>query len=107
MKSRLLISIVVTLVLSMLFSTSDAHACTCIALTEREAFEKSSASFVGSPLKIEFTSDRSNLVTFQIERPIKNISEDMTKITLTTPVQDSACGYSFENNTRYLIHAQE
>jgi len=47
------------------------------------------------------------MVTFQIEKPIKNISVGMTEITLTTPIQESVCGYNFENNTKYLVHVIE
>jgi len=86
---------------------SDVYACSCIGLTEQEALEKSFASFVGVPIKIEFSSGHNNIVTFQIEKPIKNISADMTEITLTTPTYGPACGYNFENNTRYLVHVRE
>ena len=46
-----------------------AYACSCIEMTEQEALEGSFASFVGSPVKTEFASDHSNLVTFQFEMP--------------------------------------
>jgi len=84
--------------------THDAYACSCIALTEQEALEKSFASFVGVPIKIESPSGFNNIVTFQIERPIKNIGENITEITIITSSSSAACGYNFENNTRYLVH---
>lgn len=84
--------------------THDAHACSCIEITELQALEKSSASFIGTPVKIESPSGYQNIVTFQIERPIKNIAESTTEITVITHAQGSACGYVFESNIRYLVH---
>ena len=85
----------------------DAHACSCIETTELEALERSSASFVGTPTKIESTHRYTNQVTFEIERSIKNIAGNTTEIMLTTPSHGPACGYRFENNTRYLVHTHE
>ena len=42
-----------------------------------------------------------NFITFEIEKPIKNISKNITQITVITHAQESVCGYHFENNTRY------
>ena len=50
----------------------DACACSCIESTEQEALERSVASFVGTTTKIESTYEYANLVTFEIENPIKN-----------------------------------
>ena len=88
-----------------LISTSqDAHACSCVETTELQALERSSASFVGTPVKIESPSGFNNIVTFQVERPIKNIEDGITELVVITHAQSSACGYNFENNTRYLVH---
>ncbi|MCH9659109.1 hypothetical protein K0U27_10580 [archaeon] len=86
---------------------NDAYACSCAQLTEQEALDLSFASFVGVPTKIESTHVYTNQVTFEIEKPVKNIVQNMTEITLTTPSQGPACGYHFENNTRYLVHTHE
>ena len=97
--------------MAVIFSASpilhDVYACSCIEITEKEALERSFVSFIGTPTEIESTYGYTNLVTFEIEKPIKNIVKNMTEITLTTPSQDSACGYDFENNTRYLVHVHE
>ena len=85
----------------------DVYGCSCAILTNEEALEDSFASFVGIPTKIESSHGYTNRVTFEIEKPIKNIAQDMTEITLTTPSQGPACGYRFENNTRYLVHTHE
>ena len=90
-----------------LFSINYAFACSCIQSTEKEDLERSYASFVGTPTKIESLHGYTNQVTFEIEKPIKNIAQNMTEITLTTPSQGPACGYNFENNTRYLVHTHE
>lgn len=82
----------------------DAYACSCVEITELQALEKSYASFVGTPVKIESPSGFNNIVTFQIERPVKNIAEGTTELVVITHVQGSACGYNFEDNTRYLVH---
>ena len=81
----------------------DVYGCSCAVLTDEEALEDSFTSFVGTPTKIESSHGYTNRVTFEIEKPIKNIAQDMTEITLTTPSQGPACGYHFENNTRYLV----
>ena len=85
-------------------NVNHAHACSCAAITDQEALEKSFASFVGTPIKIESPSGLSNIVTFQIEKPIKNIDENTTEIAIITSVHSASCGYNFENNTRYLVH---
>jgi hypothetical protein len=74
-------------------------------ITEKEALENSVLSFIGIPIKIESPFGYTNLVTFQIEKPLKNIPDNKTQITVRTPTQDSACGYHFDTLTRYLIHA--
>ena len=84
--------------------THDAYACSCIEITELQALEKSFVSFVGTPIKIESPSGFNNIVTFHIERPIKNIAEDTIEVTIITSTQESACGYNFEGNTRYLVN---
>jgi hypothetical protein len=83
----------------------DAHACSCVETTELQAFERSSISFVGTPIKMESTTGFNNIVTFQVERPIKNIEEGTTELVVITHTQGSACGYNFDGNTRYLVHA--
>lgn len=87
--------------------THDAYACSCIEITDLQALEKSSASFVGTPVKIESQSGFNNIVTFHIERPIKNIAENITEIIIITSTQESACGYNFESNTRYLVNTYD
>ena len=82
----------------------DAHACSCIETTELEALERSFASFIGTPVRIESTSGFSNIVTFQVERPVKNIAEGTTELVVITHSQSSACGYNFDGNARYLVH---
>ena len=86
---------------------NEAYACSCEALTEQEALNRSFASFVGTPARIESTHGYTNIVTFEIEKPVKNISKNMTEIILATPTQGSACGYGFSNNTKYLVHTHE
>ena len=82
----------------------NAYACSCIETTELQALERSSASFIGTPVKIESSSGFSNIVTFQVERPVKNIAEGITELTVITRAEGSACGYNFESNIRYLVH---
>ena len=82
----------------------DAHACSCVETTELQALERSSASFVGAPINIESPSGLNNIVTFQVERPIKNIEDGITELVVITHAQSSACGYNFDGNTRYLVH---
>ena len=84
--------------------TPEAFACSCIEITEQHALEKSFLSFIGVPVKIESPTGYHNIVTFQIEKSIKNIAENITEITVITSTQESACGYNFVNNIRYLIH---
>ena len=84
--------------------THDAYACSCAVTTDQESFEKSFSSFIGVPIKIESPTGYQNIVTFQIERPVKNIAENITEITIITSGSSAACGYNFENNTRYLVH---
>lgn len=84
--------------------THDAYACSCALMTEQQSLEKSFSSFIGVPIKIESSTGYQNIVTFQIERPIKNIAENITEITIITSSSSAACGYNFENNTRYLVH---
>ena len=65
--------LVMMLLIFVVFSVSCmeyAFACSCALLTEQEALENSFASFVGTPIKIESPSGFSNIVTFQIEKPI-------------------------------------
>jgi len=98
---------IIMLMIAGLFLVSnshDVHACSCIETTELEALERSSASFIGTPVKIESTSGFSNIVTFQVERPVKNIAEGITELAVITNTQGSACGYNFEGNARYLVH---
>ena len=85
-------------------TVDDAYACSCALITDKEALEKSFVSFVGTPIKIESPSGFNNIITFQIEKPIKNILENMTHIIIITNAQSSACGYNFKNSTRYLVH---
>jgi hypothetical protein len=85
-------------------NSHDVHACSCIETTELQALERSSTSFIGTPVKIESPLGFNNIVTFQVERPIKNMEEGITKVTVITHAQDSACGYNFEGNSRYLVH---
>ena len=107
MTSRLFFILVISVIFSVSPIFHDAYACSCIEITEQEALERSFSSFIGVPIKIESPTGHQNIVTFQIERPIKNIEKNMTEITLTTPSQGPACGYNFENNTRYLVHTHE
>ena len=97
------------LIIGIVFTyfVSEAYACSCAVLTDEKALEESFASFVGTPTRIESTHGYTNRVTFEIEKPIKNIAQNMTEITLITPSQGPACGYHFENNTRYLVHTHE
>ena len=105
MKTRTFPIIMFLIVGFFLISTShDVHACSCVETTELQALERSSASFVGTPVKIESPSGFNNIVTFQVERPIKNIEDDITELVVITHAQGSACGYNFEENTRYLVH---
>ena len=85
----------------------DAYACSCASFTDKEALDESFASFVGVPTMIEPARGHTNLITFEIEKPIKNIEKNTTEIVLTTPSQGPTCGYHFENNTRYLVHTHE
>ncbi len=105
MKTKTFPIIMFLIVGFFLISTShDAHACSCIETTELQAVERSSTSFVGTSVKIEPSSGFNNIVTFQVERPIKNIEDGITELVVITHAQGSACGYSFEENTRYLVH---
>jgi len=82
----------------------DAYACSCARMTEQEYRENSFSSFIGVPIKTESNVGYQNIVTFQIEKPIKNISENTAEITIITSTSSASCGYNFESNTRYLVH---
>lgn len=103
MKTRLLIILLfATGVISI--HLPSVFGCSCVGWTDQEALENSVSSFIGIPIKIESPSGYQNLVTFQIEKPIKNIADNKTEITVSTSTQGSACGYYFDTQTRYLVH---
>ena len=104
---RTQVSFFLIFLIVFLSSVNYAFACSCIQSTEKENLERSFASFVGTPIKIETLHGQTNRVTFEIEKPVKNISEEITQITLFTPAYVPACGYHFENNTRYLVHTHD
>lgn len=102
MKVRFLIILLFVTVFSI--HLPSVFGCSCVGWTDQEALENSVSSFIGTPIKIESPSGYQNLVTFQIEKPIKNIADNKTEITVSTSTQDSACGYYFDTQTRYLVH---
>ena len=89
-----------------------AYACSCvIPESPNDSLQKSDAVFSGKAVKIEekhqndlaFSSMDSVLVTFDVDRVWKG--ENEASITIQTSPSSASCGYSFEENSHYLVYA--
>ena len=89
-----------------------AYACSCmIPESPNDSLQKSDAVFSGKAIGIEeknqndlaFSSMDPVLVTFDVDRVWKG--ENGSPITIQTRQSSASCGYSFEENSHYLVYA--
>ena len=104
------------IIFSIIFSTflialtvSDIFACSCFPQEEipierqvRDAYQKSSAVFVGKVIKVNEKSDVV-LVRFRVEKIWNNKFQG--EITVSTAKDSAACGYKFEIGKKYLVYS--
>ena len=85
----------------------DVLACSCAEPGPPKAeLERAAAVFVGKVTKLEQNVERHQLtVTFEVRKAWKGAKEK--KLTLTTPLDGAACGFSFgdEPGGEYLVYA--
>ena len=90
-----------------------AYACSCmIPESANDSLQTSAAVFSGKAVKIEkrhsddlaFSSMDPVLVTFDVDRVWKG--ENESSITIQTRQSSASCGYSFEEDSNYLVYAQ-
>ena len=90
------------LLLIVLFPTL-SYPCTCAYPTFEEQWKKASVVFQGKVLRIQPHTDGVLRVDLEVEKVWKGPA--LTKISVTTPDNSAACGYTFEIDAEYLVYA--
>ncbi|MFI6300056.1 hypothetical protein ACIBEJ_51275 [Nonomuraea sp. NPDC050790] len=105
MMLRLLV--VTALAAAMLVSTTTAAcACTCAELTPAEAVKHAAAVFTGTVVSVKTVKGPPNaqkVYTFRTDHAYKGTAA--TEYQVGADTDSPACGYVFEQGTRYLVFA--
>lgn len=113
MKIWFCLTVFAVLIGSSLPLTPDAWACSCMQMSEQEAFQRSDVSFVGTITEIEqinvqvdkFRSVNYNIVTFDIHTELKGeFSGDTINIQTVLP-DGGNCGMFFDDGKTYIVFA--
>lgn len=95
----------VVMVVLVVGSPYEAHACTCLAPGPvAQEFEEASAVFVGSVVEGQ-REERTLKLKMAIHGSWKGV--DVGEVELWTAQDTAACGYPFEQGRRYIVYAAE
>ncbi|MDH2430705.1 hypothetical protein [Sphaerisporangium sp. TRM90804] len=109
MASRLLLALLLSLGL-LAVTPGTACACSCAMLPPAEQVKESTAVFTGTAvaaLRMEgdpMGPEPPILYTFRVDRVYKGPVS--AEVTVASSSISSACGYTFENGSRYLVYAR-
>jgi shikimate kinase len=91
------------LVVLSLYAVDTAWACSCAPQPPpQEALKQSVAVFTGTVAGVT-TSGQNRLVQIRVEKVWKGAK--CGEVTVTTALDDAACGYNFEVGQSYLVYA--
>ena len=81
-----------------------AHACSCMAQEQPEAFGQAASVFEGRVVSLEHPTDPSGEVTVLLDvvRRWKGANEQQLQV--VTASNSAACGYNFEDGRSYLVY---
>jgi hypothetical protein len=87
-----------------------AFACECVEPTKspEEAFSEAEAVFSGKVTAIAVRAgqfDSEKVVSLDVERAWKGVSNDTDTVNVTTVSNEGLCGFPFEENREYLVYA--
>lgn len=91
-----------------LLVSGDAHACSCMTLTDEAHFAAASAVFEGRVVSIVRLGDPDVgparlAVTFEVVQTWKAANAE--RVVVNTASDGAACGYGFEQDRSYLVYA--
>lgn len=103
MKCAVVFLILAFAAVPVIFSTPKAFACSCVQpRPPAQALEESAAVFTGRVVDVEPVVSGSN-VQFSVDRAWKGVSS--TSVKITTSQIGGACGYPFDEGTKYVVYA--
>jgi hypothetical protein len=107
MSSRLLAALasIVLTVLGVVFLNPDcAYACSCGAVSTQRLLSSSEAVFSGQVTAIEKgAAIRTTTATLRVSEVWKG--PERATLEVSTPSDEAACGYTFEEGKKYLVYA--
>jgi len=86
---------------------SQAHACSCMPQTPRDAFEGAVAVFEGHVVEVQPPPENDGTGQFTVRMKVVRAWKGMEseEATVTTPANSATCGYNFAAGTSYLVYA--
>ena len=105
MRLRVARMLLATAVMAAVFvwSTPGAGACSCVATTEQESFDRGDAVFEGTVTSMEILDDQLAVLTFEVTGVYKGDARQTQPI--YTHAQSTACGVTVDVGDAYVVFA--